>query len=1000
MEGVTESDLGSRKGRLLVKVLAVARGTPVSVATLTEVLWGDEAPSHPSDQLGVLVSRLRKTLGSDRLSRSEAGFTLRVDWLDVDALRDLVVEASSALRDGRLAAARAAADAALALARGDVLPEDDGEWLEPERAAVAASVTRARGLVAAAALQAGDHVTAELAAEAALVADPFDEVSLRVLMQAQTASGRAASALASYAKLRRHLAEELGVSPSAETEALHSALLTAGDVDVALVERPRARLIGRDREVALLDAQLADLQATARVVVVVGEAGIGKTALVEHFIDRARRSRARIRVTRADELGRDLPLQPLLDAAGIDAAVAAAVGIGDRPATTVPDTGGDQARWFAAVLAALTTEASPLVLVLENAERADRTTSEWMRWVQGRAGALLVVVVGRPGTGVSGAVEVAVGPLDRAAIEALIDVDGDAIRADAVYRRSGGNPLFALALAGATQGDDDELPHTVQQTVASTLSRLDQDAADVVRVGAVLDAALDVDLLAAVMDVSAIDVIERMERAASVGLLDESGAGFVFRHALVREALVATTGAARRALLHRDAARVLQERPGGDVLAVAVHARLGGATTIAADAFRDAAALSLARSDLSSAEDHLRASLHAIDRADIHTRLARVLMSAQRLDEAAVEAVRAIELGGGPSALEVAGWVDYYRRRYESAQRYADEAVERADPTSPVRASGLALGGRVRHGGGDTAGAQRRLVDALASPPAVRGVAEVWLGHLRVHEGRPSEALELIDHALIDPSHLAHPFAPLHGRFGRVFALGQLGRVADALLACGEFRDAIDAAGAVGQRFRAVERNVRAWVLRGAGRLAEADELNMSAIALNGASDGSGPNSEGLAEAYWVGWLDLADGHLAREDFDGAASALRLLAAIETWNGTMAWHQRHRLGLVRARVAHAAGDDARAAELATVVMDDAVGRGTARYAALAHVQLALAGADGDRDRIDRSLTTLRGCAALELPRLLDALGRTFRDDELRREADERSAQLSSGSWPR
>jgi hypothetical protein len=185
-------------------------------------------------------------------------------------------------------------------------------------------------------------------------------------------------------------------------------------------------------------------------------------------------------------------------------------------------------------------------------------------------------------------------------------------------------------------------------------------------------------------------------------------------------------------------------------------------------------------------------------------------------------------------------------------------------------------------------------------------------------------------------------------------------------------------------------------LLRGIGRLSEADEFNRAAIDSNGASDGSGPASDGFAEAYWVAWLDLADGHLARGDPDAAEGLLRPLAALDTWEGTMAWHQRHRLGLLRARVARSGGADSRAAQLASDVMTDAAGRGTARYEALGHVQVALAGGDGDVDRIARSVDTLRGCAALELPSLLDELGQRFTNDRWRHEAEERRARLNTG----
>ncbi|MBA2279953.1 MAG: winged helix-turn-helix domain-containing protein, partial [Acidimicrobiia bacterium] len=86
VDGVPERELGSRKGRTLLKVLALARGAPVTVDRLAEVLWGDRQPARPADQVGVLVSRLRGVLGAERLPRADAGYALVTEWLDVDEL--------------------------------------------------------------------------------------------------------------------------------------------------------------------------------------------------------------------------------------------------------------------------------------------------------------------------------------------------------------------------------------------------------------------------------------------------------------------------------------------------------------------------------------------------------------------------------------------------------------------------------------------------------------------------------------------------------------------------------------------------------------------------------------------------------------------------------------------------------------------------------------------------------------------------------------------------
>lgn len=95
IDGLADAQLGSRKARTLIKVLALAYGSPVSTAALADVLWGGDLPARPTDQIGVLVSRLRKILGAARLSRSDAGFALHVDWLDVAELRHLVEEAGA-----------------------------------------------------------------------------------------------------------------------------------------------------------------------------------------------------------------------------------------------------------------------------------------------------------------------------------------------------------------------------------------------------------------------------------------------------------------------------------------------------------------------------------------------------------------------------------------------------------------------------------------------------------------------------------------------------------------------------------------------------------------------------------------------------------------------------------------------------------------------------------------------------------------------------------------
>ena len=156
VEGRSDVELGSRKGRTLLKALALQRGTSVPTDRLVEVLWGNDAPARPAEQVGVLVSRLRGVLGAQRVQRTDSGYRLEIDWLDLDELEHRVEEAATAMGEGRLGAARTAAMAAVAVARGELLPDEDGEWVDAARASAAAHVARAHHIAAAAASVAGD----------------------------------------------------------------------------------------------------------------------------------------------------------------------------------------------------------------------------------------------------------------------------------------------------------------------------------------------------------------------------------------------------------------------------------------------------------------------------------------------------------------------------------------------------------------------------------------------------------------------------------------------------------------------------------------------------------------------------------------------------------------------------------------------------------------------------------------------------------------------------
>jgi DNA-binding SARP family transcriptional activator/tetratricopeptide (TPR) repeat protein len=1014
VEGVDPATLGSRKARTLVKVLALARCRPVSADDVIEALWpGDDRPAKPIEQVGVLVSRLRAVLGADRIQRSDGGWALALDWLDVAELEARVDEAAARMAAANPAAARAAARAAVALVRGELLADEpDPVWAKSDRHAVARTVARARLIGAEAALAAGDRGDAAALAEGALDHDPYDEAALRVLMRSHGAAGRPASALAAYARMRERLAEDLGVDPAQETEALHTAILLsdgalAGPESTAATESEG--LIGRAPEMAALNGWLARAQGGECILAVVeGEAGIGKTTLVSSWSG-GLHGQALVISGRCDELGRDLPLQPVLDALGahlrtllpsdVEAVLAdaepvlgpllgrfSAGAVHSRP-TTVADPDAGRTLLFASLLATIERAAGDraAVVIAEDVHLAGASTIEWLRFAVRRGTRLLVVATEWPEGPSLGHTELlTVGPLDLASVAEIVGEH----RALELHARSGGNPLFLQELANATTPD---LPASVRDAVAGRVDAMGAAAAATLRAAAILGSEVDIDLLAGVVDLPVATLLEHLDAGMRTLVVEERSASFAFRHELVREALVAGTTAARRAFVHREAARVLRGRPGHDPMEVAWHARFGGDTATAVVALVDAAATASNRYDMTLAEQLLTDAIALEDSVAARVARARVRIARFDLDGADADAGCALELGGGPGSLELAGWAAYYKRDYQLALQRAEEATERTDDAG-LRASCLTLSGRILHSSGRLPEADERLSEAVAGAPAeVRGVAQIFLGALRVHQGRVAEGSELVARALLDPSRLGHPFALHQGHLFRVLGLGMQGRPVEALAAVEAGKTVAVRAGEPGVRFVPVHDNLRSWVLRNLGRLDEADDWTNRALELSASHRGL------MSEMYYAGRLDLIEGRLLAGDLDAASNAIESTSEITGWNGGHAWHHHQRFLSLGAQHALATQDPERAAALASDVLADSGDRRTLRYALFARVSAArarlAAGEPIDHDELDRVLVELERCAGMEVWRVTAELASAARVDRWWRDADRRAGGL-------
>jgi DNA-binding SARP family transcriptional activator len=244
VEGVKSSELGSQKGRTILKVLALAHPGLVSIDTLVTAAWPDRPPAEPAREISVLVSRLRRALGPWRVPYADHSYRLTLDWLDLAEFRELASRAALHADEARPAEALAASLSALKLFRGPLLPADFGaDWADLERAFADRLVTEVMETAAMSAMAIGNVRTAVEMAGAALARDPLDEFALRLLMTALGSAGRPGAALEAYHLTRSRLREDLGIEPAPQTQAaylaiLHQQPIASGALNPATAQQP------------------------------------------------------------------------------------------------------------------------------------------------------------------------------------------------------------------------------------------------------------------------------------------------------------------------------------------------------------------------------------------------------------------------------------------------------------------------------------------------------------------------------------------------------------------------------------------------------------------------------------------------------------------------------------------------------------------------------------------------------------------------------------------
>jgi DNA-binding CsgD family transcriptional regulator len=443
-----------------------------------------------------------------------------------------------------------------------------------------------------------------------------------------------------------------------------------------------------------------------RLVLVTGEAGIGKTALVREFCDRQRPRR--VLWGACDGLRTPRPFAPFVDiAASASDGFAETIARGERPA-----------RCFAALVDELAA-AAPAILVVEDLHWADEATLDVMTMLGRRAEIVPALVIAtyrddelaadHPLRSVLGELRIGHGVrrlvLSRLSLEAVeaFAAPAGAVAAD-VYQVTGGNPFFVTEVL-ATAGE--RVPSTVRDAVLARAGGLSGPARRLLEATAVVPGRVDLWLLEAV----APELVELLEECVASGMLVAGRPDVGFRHELARVAVEESIPPDRRVALHRAVLAALEARQGEstDCARLANHAEAAGD--------REA----VLRWAPQAAEEAARGGAHR---------------------EAAAQYARALRFVGG-LALD---------RRADLLKRRVDECWMTDQFAAAIEAQEEALECR------------RRLGDQLGVGDALRTLSRLMFFVARVREG---EALALEAVELLERLPAGHELAMAHGNISQ-----------------------------------------------------------------------------------------------------------------------------------------------------------------------------------------------------------------------------------------
>ncbi|MBN1660237.1 MAG: tetratricopeptide repeat protein [Anaerolineae bacterium] len=615
--------------------LLLHRAAPQARSHLSFLFWPDSTESQARTNLRKQLYHLRQALPDpDYFVHADSN---TIHWhatdhftLDVARLEQALNESEQAQKSGDAEAQRAALECAASLHAGDLLPNCYDDWVLAERERLRRRALY--GLEQLAAILEEQHAYKEAArhVEHLLRLDPLHEQGYRQLMRLLALQGNRAAAIRTYHTCATRLHEELEVAPDAATQQLYRSLL---ELDVAHARPVTSSepggevvagwpLVGRDAAWLQLQATWQELRSGRQhLVLLTGEAGIGKTRLAEECVAWARRQGVATAVARCYESGQGLAYGPVADwlrsepmqqvLRTLDPVWLTEVArivpevLVRRPETPHPQpmTEPWQRQHLFEAMALPFANQRHLMLLIDDIHWADRETIDWLSYLMhrrprtGDAPALMVVATARieelphrqplqtlfDELDHSGQMsEIELDPLDaEESIALATGVAGrpiDPVLAGTLYRETEGNPLFLVetvraALSGADSGisaaaaqlEQASLPPAVHNAVLSRLAHLSPQARDLVNIAAVIGRQFSFDVLAQAASggetfTSEDGLARALDELWQRRIVRQSSAtDYDFAHDKIRQVAYDDLGPARRRHLHRRVARALAQ---------------------------------------------------------------------------------------------------------------------------------------------------------------------------------------------------------------------------------------------------------------------------------------------------------------------------------------------------------------------------------------------------------------------------------------------------------